>query len=232
MYMTCSHHQIRVYCCRECQKADYKLHKRYCRTPDPPNRLTDLEMHCVMLRLNLGDVVKNATDPNDVASLEDSFAEIVPKWPVMPRCWSLDGALDELRTVPKLNTLSWAVSFATFGTMDKRTGRLLYNLVVGECERPEVQRLNYLCVGRPTAADLEQMIYLAIARPREGPPYRPRSILLANRWLEAVGRDAVDSIIEKVGGELDVRHSRLESRFEAEMTAHNNDTDPDGNNFD
>ena len=80
-------------------------------------------------------------------------------------------------------------------------------------------------------ADLEQIIFQSAARPLEGDPHIPAMILLANRWVEALGSDAVAKFSAKLYKELDVL-VRVESRGEAEMSAANNDTDPDGNNFD
>jgi hypothetical protein len=56
-------------------------------------------------------------------------------------------------------------------------------------------------------------------------------MLLANRWVKALGSDAVAKFSDMLHKELNVL-VRVETRSEAEMSAANNDTDPDGNNFD
>lgn len=80
-------------------------------------------------------------------------------------------------------------------------------------------------------ADLEQMIYLAATRPRDGSPYIPKGILLANRWISAIGPLGAERVCAKLVANLDIEANKLEYRHEAEMTAVRNNTDPDGNSF-
>lgn len=243
----CSKCKKRVYCSRECQRSDYKIHKQYCRPPiTDRDRLKELEVLYKSLRTPPPFGVAVYAPDSVVASisnLERTFwTTIVPEWPVVPyKEWpglfeGSSGIGKELEALPRPSPFAggggqWIVSFCNFGIMDAN-GRLLYNLVCHDtASHPSTVRCRVLSKGTPTIADLEQCFHQSAARPLEGDPHTPATMLLANRWVKALGSDAVAKFSDMLHKELNVL-VRVETRSEAEMSAANNDTDPDGNNFD
>ena len=243
----CSKCKKRVYCSRECQRSDFKIHKQYCRVPiTDRDRLKELEV----LYNSLGTpppfgVAVYAPDSvvANISNLERTFwATVAPEWPVVPyKEWP--GLFEkrskigkELEALPRLSPFSgdggqWIVSFCNFGIMDSN-GRLLYNLICHDtASHPPAVRFRVLSKGALTIADLEQCFFRSAARPLEGNPHIPAMILLANRWVKALGSDAVATFSARLRNELNVL-VRVETRSEAELSAANNDTNPEGNNFD
>ena len=184
----------------------------------------------------------------DISNLERTFwANVVPEWPLFPyKEWAglfadakdsgtSSGTGKELESLPKASTSviggGWVISFCNFGIMNEE-GHLIYNLVCHDTASysPTV-RFMVLSSGKPTLADLEQCVYQAATRPLAGEPHVPATILLANRWVEALGSDAVAAFRSKLANALSVQ-VEVEPRYKAKMSAANNNTDPDGNNFD
>ena len=85
----CSKCKKRVYCSRECQRSDYKVHKQYCRPPiTDRDRLKELEV--LYKSLSTPPPFGFAVDAPgsvvaDVSNLERTFwAAVAPEWPVVP----------------------------------------------------------------------------------------------------------------------------------------------------
>jgi len=244
----CGKCKRRIYCSRECQRSDFKIHKQYCRPPITDHDwLKEMEVLYKIIRtpLHPAPFGTAANAPSsvvaDTSNEERTFwTKVAPEWPIVKyKDWAglfgtSSGIGKELESLAG-NGGHWVISFCNFGIMDAN-GHLIHNLVIHDtavCPEavPQAVRFDVWCRGVPTVADLEQCVYQAATQPLEGDPHVPSTILLANRWLKALGSGAVANFCAELKEKMGVKVV-VEPRYEAEMNAARNNTDPDGNNFD
>ena len=233
----CSKCQCRLYCSRDCQKKDWKLHKRYC----PPLLQTDAEFtqwnkHTLIhmnIPLTYDQIRARATDPKDRNSVKAVMEQVLllgpaereNNWPLKPKdTWNLNQAWDELRQLPVDPFEGYVFSFATTGDMDRKTGELIYMISVA-CQRKQETRLVAHVTGRPGQWELEHALYVSMVKPSMGSPERPGFLLFAHRWGD------VSALISSLENNMEFMNVRMETRQAALISARDNDTDPDGYNF-
>lgn len=241
----CNRCRTRAYCSRECQKNDWKMHKLYCRPrlPSKTEFIEELHHLCEQNNIDFRKVKQLAKDPTQHASLEKAIGKIVKKralkfghgaikniaWPPFPEDWKLDddSVWNKLKSLP-LDLDSYILSYMTLGRMDRETGFLVYYFTVCSERTGKIRLTLMKNNGRPMKQDLEMLVYWTLMHPMPGggKPARPIFILLANRWGEENSREVVSLLREKVGVDC-----HLESREESLLSAHQNNTDPDGYNF-
>jgi hypothetical protein len=164
--------------------------------------------------------------------IEEEYPHSIGEFPFKDASWSLGQpqVIEELKKLPVLDPFSSLVfSYSCDGLMDHDTGELFYTVSACGFFLDKI-RIYFACKGIPTTTRwvLEQAIWAALAKPmpNSGPPQLPAAILFAHRW----GRELPNDLGALLREKLDIV-CRFESREEALLSAAQNDTDPDGNNF-
>jgi hypothetical protein len=121
----------------------------------------------------------------------------------------------------------FCVSFSAMGRMDDRTGHKVWMLSCCHNMDGCIRAFGQAAKEKPDAEDCGKVLMTAMLKPMHasGPPCRPRTLILAHRWGQAVF-DALEPELLAAGIQ-----PTLESLEDAKLSAANNGTDPMGLNF-